>query len=254
MYCSNCGKKLPDDAKFCSKCGTPMNSTQRTPYSSFHTPKFDILSNIDFRIVKDRALIFICLLIPLLLLSSSWSVVFGDSKYDVSAFRSEIASALDEVEEYAQLAGAELDLGDFAGNNSGLLKGRLSPLDLGTICKTLISMLDQAKDFMDFFDGPSSEFDSIIIISYAYIIVLVLSFVMGLLALVTCPFGLRFRFDKLFLVLQITLLFVFSFCCIWLYQELEFCMRPTLLAIISVILSFYSVIRRNHTHYSYSNE
>lgn len=26
MFCKNCGKQLPDDAKFCSGCGTPVNS------------------------------------------------------------------------------------------------------------------------------------------------------------------------------------------------------------------------------------
>ena len=26
MYCQNCGEKLPDDAKFCGNCGTPVNS------------------------------------------------------------------------------------------------------------------------------------------------------------------------------------------------------------------------------------
>ena len=25
-YCMNCGKQLPDDAKFCIDCGTPVNA------------------------------------------------------------------------------------------------------------------------------------------------------------------------------------------------------------------------------------
>ena len=24
IYCSNCGEKLPENAKFCTKCGTPI--------------------------------------------------------------------------------------------------------------------------------------------------------------------------------------------------------------------------------------
>ena len=25
MYCSSCGNKLPEDARFCEKCGTPVH-------------------------------------------------------------------------------------------------------------------------------------------------------------------------------------------------------------------------------------
>lgn len=31
MFCSNCGKELPDGAMFCSSCGKAMNTTQAQP-------------------------------------------------------------------------------------------------------------------------------------------------------------------------------------------------------------------------------
>lgn len=34
MYCSNCGTKLADNAKFCSNCGTPVQQTTSQPASS----------------------------------------------------------------------------------------------------------------------------------------------------------------------------------------------------------------------------
>lgn len=31
MFCSNCGTELPDDAKFCASCGTPVNLNPNEP-------------------------------------------------------------------------------------------------------------------------------------------------------------------------------------------------------------------------------
>lgn len=32
MFCANCGNKLPDDAKFCDKCGAPVEAAEKTVY------------------------------------------------------------------------------------------------------------------------------------------------------------------------------------------------------------------------------
>lgn len=34
MFCQNCGKELPDDAKFCQHCGYGVNGTSNTPAQS----------------------------------------------------------------------------------------------------------------------------------------------------------------------------------------------------------------------------
>jgi len=33
MFCPNCGNQTADDAKFCSKCGSPMKQTEQRPPS-----------------------------------------------------------------------------------------------------------------------------------------------------------------------------------------------------------------------------
>ena len=44
MYCANCGTVLPDDANFCSKCGTPLRNHAAAPgeikyeYKDLHIP------------------------------------------------------------------------------------------------------------------------------------------------------------------------------------------------------------------------
>jgi len=33
MYCKNCGKQIPDDAKFCQNCGANQTEKTETPVS-----------------------------------------------------------------------------------------------------------------------------------------------------------------------------------------------------------------------------
>ncbi|MDG6222109.1 MAG: RDD family protein [Candidatus Bathyarchaeota archaeon] len=40
MYCSKCGNELPEDAKFCTKCGTPVN-VQAKPEAKPETKKVE---------------------------------------------------------------------------------------------------------------------------------------------------------------------------------------------------------------------
>lgn len=37
MFCTNCGKQIPDDARFCPECGTPMNSQANTAATTNQT-------------------------------------------------------------------------------------------------------------------------------------------------------------------------------------------------------------------------
>ena len=32
MYCKQCGAQIPDDFRFCSECGVPLESTKHCPY------------------------------------------------------------------------------------------------------------------------------------------------------------------------------------------------------------------------------
>ena len=36
MFCSNCGKELADNSRFCSECGTQFGSAHRTPADESH--------------------------------------------------------------------------------------------------------------------------------------------------------------------------------------------------------------------------
>jgi phage shock protein C len=38
MYCSNCGRKLEDQARFCSECGTPRPAAHPPAGSTFERP------------------------------------------------------------------------------------------------------------------------------------------------------------------------------------------------------------------------
>lgn len=54
MYCQNCGEKLPDDAKFCGNCGTPVNSSNNSSKSSAPIDFDGILEN-SIDVVKSGA-------------------------------------------------------------------------------------------------------------------------------------------------------------------------------------------------------
>jgi uncharacterized membrane protein YvbJ len=55
MFCKNCGWKLPEDAKFCVKCGTPTESTAASTEKivEISTPS----STTDGQTVHNRAVV-----------------------------------------------------------------------------------------------------------------------------------------------------------------------------------------------------
>lgn len=45
MFCVQCGKKLPDDAKFCSGCGAPVHNNETSPASTQKASNPNVLSD-----------------------------------------------------------------------------------------------------------------------------------------------------------------------------------------------------------------
>jgi phage shock protein C len=45
MYCSNCGRKLEDQARFCSDCGTPRATVQSPIDRSYERPPLNRIRN-----------------------------------------------------------------------------------------------------------------------------------------------------------------------------------------------------------------
>lgn len=45
MYCSNCGRQLEDQARFCSECGTPKSQVPPKPSQRYEQPPLSRIRN-----------------------------------------------------------------------------------------------------------------------------------------------------------------------------------------------------------------
>lgn len=45
MYCCNCGRKLEDQARFCSECGTPKSPAPPPPRQTYEQPSLSRIRN-----------------------------------------------------------------------------------------------------------------------------------------------------------------------------------------------------------------
>ena len=55
MFCTNCGREIPDSAKFCRYCGTACCSKDGEPYETTHIPDMDYAYDDDDRAMKDTS-------------------------------------------------------------------------------------------------------------------------------------------------------------------------------------------------------
>ena len=63
MYCSKCGAKNDDDAKYCIKCSTSLEKLQKTNEKNIENPKENIKPKASKSVLKSMGLIFAVLLI-----------------------------------------------------------------------------------------------------------------------------------------------------------------------------------------------
>lgn len=88
MYCTNCGKKIPDGSRFCPECGAELNVSSSLP--SFQTPKVNetnqkpigttgssIMKYSRWILLASAALVLIAGFLPVLSISS----FIGDSEH-----------------------------------------------------------------------------------------------------------------------------------------------------------------------------
>lgn len=94
MFCSNCGNKLPDNAKFCGNCGERVDQVPDNQPVLDNQPRQAVTSNIRYQTEKNRKLIAIALfcLTTAIELFFLWSLCFtqlssakGFFSYDAAA-------------------------------------------------------------------------------------------------------------------------------------------------------------------------
>lgn len=94
MFCSNCGNKLPDNAKFCGNCGEKVDQEPDSQLVLNNQPTQSTTSNIPYQTEKNRKLIAIALfcLTTAVELFFLWSLCFtqlssakGFFSYDAAA-------------------------------------------------------------------------------------------------------------------------------------------------------------------------
>ena len=56
VYCSQCGKEIPNNSRFCNECGSPVVEKSKTDFEPKQQPEFDAVADIQkkLRVIDNR--------------------------------------------------------------------------------------------------------------------------------------------------------------------------------------------------------
>lgn len=246
IQCKNCGRSLPDYAKFCASCGAPVGDVRRAPVENVRrapvgnfrpaahaVPAF---TAVDWHLLKPRLIALALVAASLILLSFSWAVPTGDTKHEWREHQGEVQEALYYLSHALAWSEYSADLGGMEKVSAALADGRVSASEMFTVSKELLPLLNRLDEYdRDKYTNGAMVIFLLYLIAYGATILCGL----GSIVLLVMDHPKRFAVQGCYAFSLFCILALFCVLCAALASEdigLDF--RPTVPSVLALILAW----------------
>lgn len=253
MYCKNCGQPLPEHAKFCSHCGTPISAANRpasgprpgpTPAARRERPAWNF--STDSGALRARMIPVICAALSLLLLLTNWMTVTGEARTFLNDLKYEADGVVSEIDSTLSYFDLEVNTRSIYDVINIVSRGAVTPVEMFSLSTKIIPLLADVAPYVKLIDDTSvAMIYFLIALLVIYIIILLVNILSGIDTIIVRARGKQTKINLLFFVMQLLLLLVFTALCLILRSEdIGLPVRPTLTALAAVVLAGFSGQRK----------